>query len=86
MAYLFRFLAILLQVYWLLIFVRVLMSWITVDRYNRIVDFIYTVTDFVLEPIRRIIPQAGMFDFSPIVALLLLSFIQQLLNTLAARF
>ncbi len=40
------------------------------------------VTEPILAPIRRVLPSFGMLDFSPIVAILLLSFIQMLLERL----
>ena len=57
---------------------RVLMSWISVGPGNPLVPLlklIYAVTEPVLGPIRRALPKTGMFDFSPIVALLLLDLI-----------
>ena len=51
------------------------MSWIKVGPGNPLVPLlklIYAVTEPVLGPIRRALPKTGMFDFSPIVALLLL--------------
>jgi YggT family protein len=43
---------------------------------NPILRFLRRITDPLLEPFRRIIPPLGMFDISPIVVLLLLSFLQ----------
>lgn len=86
MRFLFQFLALLIQVYWIVILVRVLMSWINIDPYSKIATLIYDLTEPLLGPIRRILPRAGMFDFSPVVALFLLTFIQQIFTTLAAQF
>lgn len=65
-----------------LILARILMSWlpmagIRIDHYNPIVRFLIDSTDIFLEPFRRLIPPVGGMDFSPIVAILALSFIQQ---------
>ena len=58
---------------------RVLMSWFQVGRdspFYPIVTIIFQVTEPILAPIRRVLPRFGMLDFSPMVALLLLGFIQ----------
>jgi YggT family protein len=67
---------------WLAIFARVILSWFPNQSSrlrNPIVMFIYSVTDPILSPIRRVMPKIGMLDLSPLVALLGISFIQQLL-------
>ena len=68
----------LFRLYELLILVRVLFSWIRPDPYNPIVRVVHQLTDPVMEPLRRIIPPMGMVDITPIVALILISIIQQL--------
>ncbi|MBN1967113.1 MAG: YggT family protein [Anaerolineae bacterium] len=49
---------------------RVLISWVNVDPYNPIVQLLYQVTEPVLEPLRRVLPQTPGVDFSPLVAML----------------
>jgi YggT family protein len=68
----------------LAILIRVIVSWLNVNPYNPLVSFIYQVTDPILVPLRRIIPPLGMIDVTPIIALILLSLLQQLLLTLLA--
>ncbi|MBI5051695.1 MAG: YggT family protein [Chloroflexi bacterium] len=68
-------LQLLSQLFSLLILARILMSWVQVDRYNPVVKFIFDLTEPILAPIRRVLPQAGMFDFSPMVAILLMEFL-----------
>lgn len=48
--------------------VRVFASWFGAGRYNRWLRPAYVLTDWVVEPLRRIIPPLGMFDISPLVA------------------
>jgi len=67
------------EIYWWLLIVRVLMSWVSPDPFNPIVQFLTRVTDPVLEPLRRIIPPIGMVDISAVVALLLLRALQSFL-------
>ena len=49
------------------------------SRGNPIVELINDITDPILQPLRRIIPSIGGLDLTPIVALLLLRFLQSLL-------
>ena len=44
------------------------------------VDFLYRITEPVLRPIRRVLPNLGGIDISPVVALLLIFFLQHLLQ------
>lgn len=63
-------------VYVILIFIRVLLSWIPRMPYNRvlqaIVDFVHQVTDPYLNLFRRFLPTFGALDISPIVAIIVL--------------
>ena len=68
-------LQLLSQLFSLLILARILMSWVQVDRDNPVVKLIFDLTEPILAPIRRVLPQAGMFDFSPMVAILLVEFL-----------
>ena len=56
----------------LLILIRVVLSWLPVDRDQAWVRFIVDVTEPLVGPIRRVIPPIGGLDFSPFVAMLLL--------------
>lgn len=76
----------LFQIYTLMLFARILSSWIPQAREYRVIQFISYYTDPYLNIFRRIIPPLGMFDLSPIVAFLSLSFIQNLLLNFLVRF
>src|SRR4051794_12114597 len=65
------------NIFSLLLLARVLMSWFNPSPYNPIVQFLHRVTEPVLAPIRRVLPQTGMMDFSPLVAIILLILIQR---------
>lgn len=79
--------------FWVLILSAVL-SWLVafnvVNTRNRAVyvigDFLYRVTEPVLRPIRRVLPNMGGLDLSPIVVILLIGFIRQLLFQYWPRF
>lgn len=61
-----------LNVYELLIFLRIIFSWGMVSYRNRLMRFLVNATDPILLPLRRIIPPLGMMDISPIVAVLII--------------
>lgn len=48
--------------------VRVIASWFGLHRYSRWIRPAYIVTDWIVEPIRRIVPPLGAMDVSPLVA------------------
>lgn len=72
------------RIYSYLIIARIFLSWIPLDHYNPIVQFIYKVTEPILAPFRIIIPLGGMgFDLSPIIVFFLLNLLQRgLINLL----
>lgn len=81
MSIIFTLISFLLTAFTLLIFARVLLSYFpNVDRYNPLVRMTYDLTEPVLEPIRRALPQSGMIDFSPLVVLLGIYVIRVLLG------
>jgi YggT family protein len=69
-----------LNIYMWLIIIRALISWINPDPYNPIVRFLYRATEPVLYQIRRWIPLRGLgMDFSPIIVILVIVFLQSFL-------
>jgi YggT family protein len=77
MIFVFNFLSLLLQILSIAILVRVLLTWFPIDQSNPIIKLLFDVTEPVLAPFRRIIPRIGMFDLSPIAAMLVIQFVQQ---------
>lgn len=69
----------LLTIYIWVIIIRALMSWLSPDPRNPIVQIIQSVTDPVMEPFRRIIPPLGPVDLSPMILILFLYFLKALL-------
>lgn len=61
----------------LAVFIRAIASWLGAFRYSRWMRPIYWLTDWIVEPIRRILPTTGPIDFSPLVALLVLWALKQ---------
>ena len=79
MDFLFDFLRILCEVLTIAIFLRAILSWFSPGTSNMLVSILYQVTEPLLAPLRRIIPRAGMFDFTPLVAIVILQLIARLL-------
>lgn len=61
----------------LAIIVRVVASWIRVSPYSRWVRWSYVLTDWMLEPLRRVIPPLGMVDITPFIAYLIIVLLQR---------
>lgn len=69
-----------LNLYMYIIIARAVISWVNPDPYNPIVRFLYSITDPVLLAIRRRLPLSfGGMDFSPIVIILAIIFLQKFL-------
>ena len=60
------------------ILIRVVASWFGISRYNRAMRIVYALTDWLVEPLQRVIPTMGPFDLSPMAAYLLLMFTRSL--------
>lgn len=66
-----------LRIYFWVILIRALLSWVSPDPYNPIVRALVAVTEPVLAPLRRLVPprKLGGIDLSPLIALLLIEFL-----------
>lgn len=70
----------LLKIIEFLIFVRVIISWFPIDRYNPIIQFLYQITEPLLAPVRNLIQRSSvgggmMIDFSPLIVILLIEYL-----------
>ena len=76
------FIAIFVQFFvialWLVILGRVLMSWVDPRFESTLGRFLFETTEPLLAPIRRLLPQTGMIDFSPLLLLILLGILMRL--------
>lgn len=68
---------LLFDLYVIVLLVRVLLSWTQADPRNPIVNLIHQLTEPLLAPIRRMLPQSGGIDFSPIVAFVVVLIAEQ---------
>lgn len=70
---------ILLTIYLYILIARAIISWVNPDPYNPIVNFLYRSTEPVLSRVRRVLPDTGGLDLSPIVVLVAIYFLQSFL-------
>jgi YggT family protein len=76
-------LVILLQLFSFVLLARVLLSWFpNIDRSNPVIQLLYDITEPILRPIREMLPQTGMVDFSPLVVFLLIQVLMVLIPSL----
>jgi YggT family protein len=66
------------------IFIRAILSWFQMDPRSPLIQALDAITEPIIGPIRQVMPRLGMFDLSPLVAILLLNvggqFLAQLMD------
>ena len=72
-----------LDLYFLVVIAAVVVSWMQLPYNNPLVQFVTTLTEPLLDPIRRLMPSMGGIDFSPMV---LLFAVRILRNIIASAF
>ncbi len=83
----FALIYVILDIYKWVLIASVILSWLValnvVNTYNRVVniigDVLWRLTEPVLRPIRQFVPSIGGLDLSPLLALLLVWFLQYLI-------
>ena len=76
------FLYYLCRILSIVIFVRVILSWFMVRRYNLLFTLLDDINEPILRPLRRIIPRLGMFDITPLIAIGILYVIPLILRVI----
>ena len=73
-----KILDVVLVIFMWIVIARAILSWVSPDPYNPIVRFIHNITEPVLYQVRKRIPlNFGGIDFSPILVLLAVIFLQR---------
>ena len=72
-------LAQLIDLYMLIVLGAVIISWLKLPPTNTVEIVLHRLTEPALGPIRRVLPQVGGLDFSPLVLLIALQFLRRLL-------
>jgi len=70
---------LLLNVFLFSIFIQVIISWINPGTFNPVVSLLYSITEPILRPCRRLIPPMAGMDLSPLVALIAIQLAKMLL-------
>ena len=63
------------------IIIRSLLSWFPIDREGPVVQMLVSITDPVLEPLRKVVPPLGMLDLTPLIATILLFIVARQLTS-----
>lgn len=79
LGYLFQLINILSTLISLLLIAYVILSYF-MDPYHPVRSTINQIVNPILDPIRRVLPQTGMIDFSPLVAIILVQIIEFILE------
>lgn len=74
------FIQLLVTVLWVLVLGRVIVSWVDPMGRNQLSAWLIQATEPMLAPIRRLLPQTGMIDFSPLILMLVLGFLVSALH------
>lgn len=90
---LFNLITTLLVIYFWIVIMSVVMNWLlvfgVVNTGNQLVstlsEFLYRMTEPVLRPVRKVLPNLGGLDISPLILLLGIHFVQQFLELLFRR-
>ncbi|MGD9763531.1 MAG: YggT family protein [Candidatus Binatia bacterium] len=72
-------LSLVLTLYLYIVIARAIISWVNADPRNPIVRFLYSATEPLLSRVRQLLPQIGGIDFSPLVVIVGIYFLQTFL-------
>ena len=70
---------ILFEIFIWLLMIRIILSWLPHNRFHPIIDYIYKITNPILEPFRNMINPIGGIDLSPIIVFFLLGLLRNFL-------
>ena len=78
------FIHVIAQILILLVIVSAILSWF-MSPFHPVRQAIDRIVDPLLAPIRRVVPTAGGFDFSPLILIVLVGLIDQVLTNILLR-
>jgi YggT family protein len=70
--------ALALNVFLISILIQVILSWVNPNAYNPLVSLLYSLNEPLMRPVRRMLPNTGGIDFSPLAVLLLIQLTKML--------
>jgi YggT family protein len=59
------------------------MSWFPIDQSSPLYQLLFRITEPIIDPIRRVMPNTGMMDLSPMAAIIVLIVMGQLVASVA---
>lgn len=79
----YRLISLIFFIIELAILIRAFLSWLPVPKEHKLIDLLYQVTEPILAPIRNLLQRSSfgrnmMFDFSPIIAFLLIGLLRNI--------
>ena len=84
-AILVQLIGLITNIFVLLIFAWAILTWI-MPPYNPVREALDRIMEPMLAPIRRVVPMAGMIDFSPLILMVLVELISRVLINIALSF
>lgn len=76
------FLSKLISLYEIALLIRIVLSWVPHNPYNQAIQFLYKITDPVLNPVRKLIPSIRGIDFSPVIVFIALGIVKRMVLVL----
>jgi YggT family protein len=74
------------RIFFFALILRIILSWINISPYNPISRITYQITEPLLGKIRRYVKPFGMFDFSPMIAIISLQILEIIANRILMFF
>ena len=74
------------RIFFFALILRIILSWINISPYNPISRITYQITEPLLGKIRQYIKPFGMFDFSPMIAIISLQILEIIANRILMFF
>ncbi|MBK6661393.1 MAG: YggT family protein [Thermoflexaceae bacterium] len=62
---------------------RSLLSWFPIDQSSPLYQMLFRVTEPIIDPLRKVMPNTGMMDLSPMAAIIMLIVMGQLVASLS---
>ena len=84
-AILVQLIGLITNIFVLLIFAWAILTWI-LPPYNPVREALDRIMEPMLAPIRRVVPMAGMIDFSPLILIVLVELISRVLINIVLSF
>lgn len=70
----------LISLYEIALLIRIVLSWVPHNPYNQAIQFLYKITDPVLNPVRKLIPPFRGIDFSPVIVFIGLGIVKRIVG------